>query len=88
MHSARKQNCKKNNKVSKALLKMDRDGKIKYNHLQLSLMYKTLMSLWTQKIQKAQSKDEDLKEYASWEATHIPKSIAKEFVKDFYENLI
>ena len=46
------------------------------------------MSLWTQRIHKAQSKDKNLKEYKNKEAMYIPRNIIKEFVEEFYRNLI
>ena len=87
MPSAGKKNCKKNNKVPEALFKEKNNGKIWYNHLQLSKTHKTPVNLWAQRIQKTQSKDEDLKNYKNQKAMYIPKSIAKEFVKEFHANL-
>ena len=45
------------------------------------------MSLQTQRIQEAQSENESSGEYKNKEITYIPKSIAKEFVKEFHGNL-
>jgi len=44
---SRKKELQKNNKVSGALFKEDNNGKIRYNYLQLSRIYKALISLWT-----------------------------------------
>ena len=41
-----------------------------------------------QKIQKAQQQDLNSKDYKYRELIYILKSIAKEFIKDFYRELI
>ena len=46
----RKKKLQKNDKVSGTLFKKDENGKIRYNHPQLSAIYKTSISLWTKKI--------------------------------------
>ena len=44
---SRKEELQRNDKVSGALLKSDKDGKIRYNYSQLSGMYKALKNhLW------------------------------------------
>jgi len=60
---SRKKELQRNDKVSEALLKLKKNGKVWYNHPQLARTYKVLVSLWTQRIQEAQSKDEDLENY-------------------------
>jgi len=35
-----------NKKVKEAILKMDKDGKIRYNYLQFIVIYKILISNW------------------------------------------
>ena len=85
---SRKKELQSNNKVLKTLLKLKENRRIQYNHPQLAGIYKALVSLWTQRIQETQSKDEDLKNYSERKATYIPKSIAKEFVKEFYKNFM
>jgi len=72
------------------MLKLYKDGKIKYNYLKLAVTqeYKLLKSNWEQRIVKAQSKDKDLDDYINQEVIYVPRSIAEEFVKEFYKNLI
>ena len=41
-----------------------------------------------QRIQKKQQQDLDSKDYKYRELIYIPKSIIKEFIKDFYKELI
>ena len=84
---SRKSELQKNDKISGILLKENKDGKIKYNHPQLLITYKTPVSLWIQKIQETQSKDENLENYKNQKAMYIPKSITEEFIKEFHINL-
>ena len=65
MHLAEKKELQKNNKISGALLKLKKDGKIQYNHPQLAETYKTPVNLWTEKIQEIQSKDKDSENYTN-----------------------
>ena len=74
---------------------MDKDGKIKYNYLQLiatqeelKKVYKLLKSFQVKRILETQLKDLDYKEYVNRELIYIPKEIAKAFIKDFYKGII
>jgi len=49
---AGKKNCKKNNKMSGVLFKENSNGKIRYNYLQLSEIYRALKSLWKKRLKK------------------------------------
>jgi len=73
--------------VLETLLKIDSNGRIRYNHLQLSVTYKAPVSLWTQRIQETQSENTDLENYTNRKAMYIPRNIAKEFIKEFHKNL-
>ena len=72
--------------MSRALLKLRKNGKICYNHFQLTRTHKAPVSLWTQKIQKAQFENENSEKYKNCKATYILKNIVKKFVKKFYKN--
>jgi transposase InsO family protein len=84
---SRKEELQGNEKVSGALLREDTDGRIRYNHPQLSGTHEAPVSSWTQRIQEAQSEDPDSEDYANREATYIPRNIAKEFVENFHQGL-
>ena len=45
------------------MLRLDKDRKVRYNHLQLAGTYKALRSSWDQRIQEAKEADLDYKEY-------------------------
>ena len=70
------------------MLYIDKDSKIRYNHLKLTAVYKVLKLYQIQRIQKAQQQDLDSKDYKYRELIYILKSITKEFIKDFYKKLI
>ena len=61
------------------MLRLDKDGKIRYNYLQLVGTYKALKSLQEEQIKKAQEKN--------LKTIYILKSITKEFIKEFHRNL-
>ena len=71
------------------MLKLHKNGKIKYNHPKLTATqeYKSPENNWEQRINKAQSKNSNSEDYINQEATYIPKDIAKKFVKEFHRNL-
>jgi len=64
---SRKKELQRNDKVSGALLKLDENGKIRYNHPQLLKTYKALGNLWEQWIKKAQETDSDYEDYKNRE---------------------
>jgi len=65
------------------MLKLYKDGKIKYNHLKLAVMqeYKSLESNWEQRITKSQLEDKSLDDYTNQETIYILRDIVKEFIK-------
>ena len=69
------------------MLRLDKDGKIRYNYLQLAGTHKALRSSWKQQIKETQNKDPDYKDYKEKETTYIPKKIAKEFITKFYKGI-
>ncbi len=77
-------------KLSRAILKLHKDGKIRYNHPKLvaTQEYKALKSDWEQRINKVQSEDKSSNNYTNQETTYIPKDIVEEFIKKFYKNPI
>ena len=71
-------------KSSDAILCINKDGKIRYNHPKLVVVYKVLIVNQMQKIQKAKEQDLDSKEYKNRELIYILNKMAKEFIKDFH----
>ena len=45
------------------MLRLDKDGKIRYNYLQLAGTHKALKSLQEERIKEAQEEDPELKDY-------------------------
>ena len=67
---SRKAKLQENKKVKEEILKMDKNGKIRYNYLQLIVthkelkqVYKSLKSFQAERFLKAQLKDLDYEEY-------------------------
>ena len=85
---SRKAELQGNKKPLSTILKLDKDRKVRYNHLQLTGTHKVLKSLQEQQIQKAQAEDLEIENYKNQEIIYIPKNITKEFVKDFHANII
>ena len=74
---------------------MDKDGKIRYNYLQLIVtqeklkrIYKLLKSFQAKRILKTQLEDLDFKEYINRKLIYIPREIIEKFIKDFYKGII
>jgi len=86
---SRKKELQRNNKVSGALFKESSNGKIRYNHPQLSETHKALESLWEQWIKKVQETDPDYKDYKGremqLETIYVLNEIAEEFVTEFHK---
>ena len=70
------------------MLCINKDGKIRYNHLKLTAVYKALIVNQMQRIQKAKEQNPDSEEYKNRELIYIPNKLAKEFIKDFYQGII
>ena len=70
------------------MLRIDKDRKIKYNHLKIIAVYKVPISNQIQKIQKAQEQNPNSKKYKNRELIYIPNSLAEEFIKDFHQRII
>ena len=93
---SRKAELQNDEKPSGALLKLDQDGLIRYNHPKLAATRECGLakscdapeSVWSQRIKEAQLEDPDAEQYGSRDATYIPRSIAEEFVKDFHRKII
>ena len=66
------------------MLRINKDGKIRYNHLKLVAVYKVLIINWIQRIQEAKEQDLNSKEYKNRELIYILNKLVKEFIKDFY----
>jgi hypothetical protein len=84
---SRKAELQGSEKPSDAMLRMDEDGKIRYNHPKLAAVHEAPESHWMQRIQEAQQQDPDSEDYECRELTYVPRSIAEEFVKDFHKGL-
>ena len=67
---------------------MDKDGKIRYNYLKLIVVHKAPISNQMQRIQEVQEQNPNNKKYKNRELMYILSSLAKEFIKDFYQGLI
>ena len=74
--------------MSGVLFKKSSNGKIRYNHLQLSEMHKALKNSQEQWINKAKEMDPDYEDYKGREtqlkAMYIPGEITEEFVTEFH----
>ena len=70
------------------MLRLDKDGKVRYNYLQLAGTYEALESLQEQQIQETQAEDLEIENYKNQEITYILRNIAEKFIKDFYINII
>ena len=70
------------------MLHINKNSKIKYNHLKLVAVYKAPKLYQIKRIQKAQQQDPDSKDYKCKELMYILRSIAEEFIKDFHRGLI
>ena len=71
-----------------AILYIDKNRKIRYNHLKLATVYKALIVNQMQRIQEAKEQNPNSKEYKNRELIYIPNKLAKEFIKDFYQRII
>ena len=67
---------------------MDTDRKIKYNYPQLKVISKALELEQSQQIKEVQKHDLDTKYYKNQKLIYILKSIAEEFIKEFYRGII
>ena len=85
---SRKAELQSSTKLLDVMLCIDKDGKIRYNHPKLIAVYEVLVSNQMQRIQKAKEQDLDSKEYKNRELIYIPNKLAKEFIKDFYQEII
>ena len=92
---SRKAELQSREKIKGVILRMDNNGRIRYNYLQLiatqeelERVYKLLKSYQAERILKAQLKDLDYEEYVNRELIYIPKEIMEAFVKDFYKEII
>jgi len=88
---SRKEELQGNNKVSGALLKLDKDGRIQYNHPQLAGTHEAPESSWEQQIKEVQETDPDYKDYKGREvqlkAIYVPNKIAEKFVTEFHKGI-
>ena len=73
------------------MFKESSNGKIRYNHLQLSGTHKAPKNLQKQQIKKAKEINPDYKDYkgreTQLETIYIPSKIAKEFVTEFHKGI-
>ena len=70
------------------MLRLNKDGRIRYNYLQLAGTHKAPKSLQEERIKEAQEENLESENYENQEVIYILKSIIKEFVKEFHGNLI
>ena len=86
---SRKKELQENDKVSGALLKSDKNGKIRYNHPQLLETHKVLKNSWEQQIKEAQETDPNYKDYKGKEMqlkiTYILSEITEKFITEFHK---
>ncbi len=79
-------------KLLDTVLRLDEDGKIRYNYPQLVGTHEVLVSSWEQQIREAKETDPDYKDYKEREtklkAMYIPGSIARKFIIEFYKGII
>ena len=71
-------------KLLDAILRINKNRKIRYNHLKLIVVHEAPISNQIQRIQKVQEQDPNSEEYKNRELIYIPSSLAEEFMKDFY----
>ena len=88
---SRKAKLQGKEKIKGVILRIDNNGRIRYNYLQLiatqeepKRVYKLLKSFQIERILKVQLKDLDYEEYVNRELIYIPKEITEAFVEDFY----
>src|SRR6266702_1199144 len=76
-----------NKKPLSAILKLNKDRKVRYNHPQLAGTHEAPKNSWEQTIQKVKETDPDYKDYRGQEtqlkAIYIPGDIIKEFIIKF-----
>jgi transposase InsO family protein len=84
---SRKTELQGDKSVSGAILRMDTDGRIRYNHPQLKATSEAPKSEWSQRIKEAQEHDPDTEYYKDRESTYVPRSVAEEFVKEFHRGM-
>ena len=92
IHLAERKNCKKKfDKVSGALLKKNQNGKIRYNHPQLSKTHKAPKNLWEQQIKKTKKINLNYENYKGRETQlkiiYILNKIVKKFVIKFHKEI-
>jgi hypothetical protein len=84
---SRKAELQGSEKPSGALLKLDQDGLIRYNHPKLAGTHEAPESDWAQRIREAQLEDPETDQYEWRENTYIPRELAGEFVRDFHKGM-